>query len=135
MLTELCQEIKNWFAVEVHSGTHTITNGNIDADWLRDGQYFRIKGSIFSDGVHQYPAANLQDETFDGYVWGLAIPAEVVRLSEEIDAWKTKYGAAAASPYQSESFGGYSYNKGSSIGRGGGWKNAFGSELNKWRKI
>ena len=142
MLTELCQELKNWFDRERHSGTFTITGGNITADFLQDGQYFRIMGSVFNDGVHQYPASCLHDETFDGAVWALGIPAPVLRLSEEIDAWREKYegaDSAALSPFQSESFGGYSYSKGSgsSGGATGGvsWKNAFASRLNMWRKL
>ena len=140
MLTELCQELKNWFVLEKHTGTFTIESGNITADFLREGQYFRIIGSVFSDGVHQYPAADLVDETFDGAVWALAIPLAVINLSTEIDAWCKKYesaDSAALSPFQSESFGGYSYSKGSSKSGAvaDGWKTAFGSRLNRWRKI
>lgn len=142
MLTELCQELRNWFELEKHHGTFTIENGNLTADFLREGQYFRICGSIFSDGVHQYPAADLPSEQFDGSVWALAIPAPVLALSAEIDAWRAKYEAAdsaALSPFQSESFGGYSYAKGASGSAGNtsgvSWQNAFMARLNKWRKI
>lgn len=144
MLTELCQELRNWFEREKHTGTFTIQDGNIAADFLVPGQYFRIIGSIFSDGVHQYPASDLLDETFEGAVWTLAIPPHIVGLSEEIDAWRAKYEAvdsAAMSPFSSESFGGYSYSKsgtGSASGggtTGGSWQTAFASKLNAWRKI
>lgn len=142
MLTELCQELKNWFDRERHTGTFTIADGNITADFLREGQYFRIMGSVFSDGVHQYPAAGLPSETFTGAVWALAIPAPVIALDEEITAWREKYEAtdsAAMSPFTSESFGGYSYSKSSgnsgdgSSGRS--WQTAFAPRLNMWRKI
>ena len=143
MLTELCQELRNWFDRERHSGTFVIEGGNITADFLQTGQYFRICGSIFSDGVHQFPAADLPSETFDGSVWALAIPAPVLALSEEIDAWRAKYEAsdsAAMSPFQSESFGGYTYSKGSGSAAGSpvgavSWQTAFASRLNRWRKI
>lgn len=142
MLTELCQELRNWFDRERHSGTFTITGGNITADFLQVGQYYRICGSIFNDGVHQYPVDVLRDETFDGSVWALAIPDPVLKLAEDIDEWREKYEAAdsaALSPFQSESFGGYSYSKGSGSSGGaiGGvsWKNAFASRLNMWRKL
>ena len=144
MLTELCQELRNWFDRERHTGTFTIENGNIAADFLREGQYFRIIGSIFSDGVHQYPAAGLPSETFDGAVWALAIPAPVIKLATEIAAWQAKYGSvdsSAMSPYQSESFGGYSYSKGGSQRSSGSgsattnWKDVFGSRMNAWRKL
>ena len=142
MLTELCQELHNWFDREQHTGTFTIENGNITADFLQDGQYYRIMGSVFSDGVHQYPSSELRDETFTGAVWALAIPAPVIKLSTEIEAWRGKYEAAdsaALSPFTSESFGGYSYTKGSgsseSGGSGASWQSAFRAQLNRWRKI
>ena len=144
MLTELCQELRNWFDRERHTGTFTIENGNIAADFLQDGQYFRIIGSIFSDGVHQYPAADLHAETFTGAVWALAIPAPVLKLSSDIDEWRGKYEAsdsAAMSPFNSESFGGYSYSKSgngnanSSSSSAPTWKTAFASRLNMWRKL
>ena len=94
MLTELCQELKNWFDRERRTGAFVIENGNITADFLREGQYFRIMGSVFSDGVHQYPAAELPDETFNGAVWALAIPAPVISLATEIAAWREKNEAA-----------------------------------------
>ena len=143
MLTELCQELRNWFDRERHFGTFTIQDGNISVGFLSEGQYYRIVGSVFSDGVHQYPSSELRDETFEGAVWALAIPAPVIKLSTEIEAWRGKYEAAdsaALSPFTSESFGGYSYTKssgGSSDGSGGGasWQNAFRAQLNRWRKI
>ena len=141
MLTEICQELRNWFDISRHSGTFTIENGNIDADFLHSGQYFRIMGSIFNDGVHQYPATDLHDETFTGAVWALAIPKPVIELAEDISAWREKYEAAdsaALSPYNSESFGGYSYAKSGSSLSGGSdvsWRGAFRSRLNIWRKL
>lgn len=143
-LTELCQELRNWFDRERHTGSFEIADGNIVADFLRDGQYFRIMGSVFSDGVHKYPAADLPAETFDGSVCALAIPAPVIKLSEDIDAWREKNEAADSanmSPFQSESFGGYSYSKGSASkqsGTSGGslsWKDVFASRMNAWRKL
>lgn len=147
MLTELCQELRNWFDKDRYYGTFTITEGDITyADGteigLQRGQYFRIVGSVFSDGVYQYPSFDIQPETFDGAVWALAIPKEVVQLASEIDAWRAMYEATdsqAMSPYMSESFGGYSYSKGAGNSTASnastGWKNVFKSRLNMWRKI
>ena len=145
MLTELCQELKNWFDIERHFDTFVIENGGLSVPFLQEGQYFRIVGSVFNDGVYQYPATELKDETFDGAVWAMAVPPAVAELSEEIDAWQAKYGgadSAAMSPFTSESFGGYSYSKGggsSASGNGSGgagtWQSAFAGRLNLWRKI
>ena len=89
MLTEICAELRNWFVVPngVHIQTYTISGGSIaPLDFLQEGQYFRIIGSVFNDGVHQYPASDLTDETFHGAVWSMAIPPSVIDLAAEIAA-------------------------------------------------
>lgn len=144
MLTELCQELHNWFERKKVTGTFEIVGGNITADFLLPGQYFRVIGSVFNEGVHQYMTDELQDESFSGQVWAMAVPDPVIKLAQEIQAWRDKYEAvdsAAMSPYSSESFGGYSYSK-SGTGSaseggttGGSWKTAFASRMNAWRKI
>lgn len=146
MLTELCQELHNWFDLERYEGTFTISGGSLTADFLQPGQYYRVIGSVFNDGVHKYGDEFddvLTDETFKGAVWALGIPKAVVDLAANIDAWRKKYDnadSAAMSPFQSESFGGYSYSKGgsntsTSANTPTGWKAAFASNLNRWRKI
>lgn len=149
MLTELCQELRNWFdrGKEKWDGDFLIENGTIAefADKLKPGQYFRIIGSVFNDGVHKYGETDLNDETFTGSVWAMAVPPAVIALSDDIDAWIAKYGAGdavARSPFNSESFKGYSYTKGSggvsgdsSGSKGGSWKSAFAYDLNRWRRI
>lgn len=143
MLTELCQELNNWFEREKRAGSFRIVDGMLESDFLLPGQYFRVMGSLFNDGVHQYGNDFLSDEDFTGSVWSLAIPVAVIKLSEDIDAWRAKYEApdsSAMSPYMSESFGGYSYSKGSAItgtGTGGAtsWRTSFASRMNAWRKV
>lgn len=136
MLTDLCQELHNWFDLERHTGQFTITEGVLAASFLQSGQYFRVIGSVFNDGVWQYGVDELTDETFDGGVWALGIPKAVVELDQEITAWQTKYGEAAIGPYSSESFGGYSYTKATSSSGGGiTWQEAFKLRLNRWRKM
>ena len=139
MLEQVLMNIRNWFTVDggIHSGTFTIKDGGITLPFLADGQYFRICGSVFNDGLHQYPATDLADEEFSGTIWELAIPPAVVDLADEIGAWQEKNGEASASPYQSESFGGYSYSKATDAETGGAvtWKSAFKQQLSAWRKI
>ena len=105
MLTELCGHLRNWFDRERYAGTFTVENGSIALPFLREGQYFRILGSTYNDGVHQYPAYGLTDEAFDGAVWALAIPPSVLALDAEIEAWQDKNGDTAASPYRNRSAG------------------------------
>lgn len=154
MLTELCEYLRNWFdeGQEKYIGEIEITGGVITARddlYMQEtqvepaaGQYFRIIGSIFSDGIHVYPDSDITDETFEGAVWLLRIPPEVITISNEIDAWKTKYmatGSPNMSPFNSESFAGYSYSKsGSRSSETTGavsWQSIFESRLAPWRKI
>lgn len=139
MLEQVLMHLNNWFLVPggIHEDAYTIKDGSIALPFLQNGQYFRICGSVFNDGLHRYPAADLTDEAFEGTVWALAVPQAVASLADEIDAWETKNGAAAAGPYQSESFGGYSYTKATDAQTGGAvtWQSAFRPRLNQWRKI
>ena len=149
MLTALCQELRNWFEREKYFGTFTIEGGQLtDSSFLQDGQYFRIVGSVFNDGVHQMPADDLQDESFNGAIWSMAVPPAVIDLSNRIDEWTAMYDgidSTSMSPFNSESFGGYSYSKGGggnssgdSRNKGNGsptWQSMFFNELNNWRKI
>lgn len=138
MLTELCAHLRNYFEVSNgrHFGTFTISGGSIaPLDFLQEGQYFRIIGSVFNDGVHKYGEANLTDETFDGAVWAMAVPNVVVALADEIKAYNES-DVGKASPYTSESFGGYAYTKATdSNGAPINWKKVFASRMNAWRKL
>ena len=139
MLTELCGVLRNWFETDRISGTYTVENGSITLPFLQNGQFFRVVGSVFNDGVHQYPDYAMADETFDGSIWTMSVPPALLCLGDEIKAWQEKNGDIAASPYTSESFGGYSYSKttsGSATGAGMvTWQSVFKSRLNQWRKI
>lgn len=143
MLTELCRECRNYFLLhrenDIHAGTFTISGGTIEPlSYLLPGQYYRIVGSVFNDGVHKYGDENdaLTDETFDGAIWAMFVPPAFVDLAGRIAAWQTANADALSSPYQSESFGGYSYSKGSGATGGGyAWADQFDGELKNWRKV
>ena len=147
-LTELCQEIRNWFDRARYIGRITIDpDGGVYcggiAVGLAEGQYYRVIGSTFADGVHIYPDADNKQENFDGAVWAMAVPPPVIKLATEIAAWRAKYeapDAASMSPFMSESFGGYSYQKGSAFTSANtsgsvGWQSVFAARLNALRKI
>lgn len=136
MLEQVLREVNNWFLVPggIHAGKFTVQDGSITLPFLQTGQYFRVVGSVFNDGLHQYPAEDMTDETFDGAVWALAVPKAVIDLADEIAAWEAKNGAPG--PYTSESFGGYSYSKAiNSSGVAVGWQDVYKSRLNAWRRI
>ena len=106
--------------------------------------YIRIVGSHKNDGVHKLSDADLVDEgTFKGAIWVMSPPKAFLDLAAEIAAWQEKNGgidSQAMSPYNSESFGGYSYSK-SGGGAGGNsagsadWAGAYAKRLNIYRKI
>lgn len=151
MLQQVCESIHNYFIKEPLCGNFEISNGAISPSLdLVDGQRIWITGSVLNDGVYTYHAdgikndddtevAGLQDETWAGTICALAVPPAVIALSAEISAWVASNGAAADSPYQSESvLGVYSYTKatgGSGAGGAVTWRDVFGSRLDRWRKV
>lgn len=142
MIEQVLDYIHNYFEKDRIRGKYEISGGSIDLPFLIDGQYFRIVGSVLNDGVYKYPVQNLQNETFEGEIWAMAVPPSVVALVSDIEDWIEQYGSVQNSPYTSESFGGYSYTKSSgSVGSGNGgaqqasWQGVFHSRLNHWRKI
>ena len=142
MIEQICAFIHNYFVYEKHRGIFTISGGSLQVSGLVIGQYFRICGSRLNDGVYQYGYTDLKDETFDGEIWDMRPPRTFIQLAEDIENWVAKYGDASMSPYQSESFGGYSYSlKGSSASRTtgdgsfDGWQSIFKAQLNQYRKL
>lgn len=136
MLDEILAEIRNYFTVSVHSGDFKVIGGRLSPlDFLQNGQYFRIVGSVMNDGVYRYPYSGLTDETFSGEIWALAVPPTLIALAADIEEYEKK-AKETVSPYTSESFGGYSYAKATdSNGSPLSWEKVFARRLNKWRKI
>ena len=120
-----------WPHQEIYGGTFEIKEGGIVLPSLLNGQYFRIVGSVLNDGVYQYPCSVLTDETFSGAVWTLKLDPALLNLVSDIEKWQNENKKTIESPYQNESFGGYTYTKDNSIS----WKTVFADRLNRWRKI
>ena len=147
MLTEICAEIRNYFTYESDKnfGDFAVENGQITPPLSLPTDYIRIVGSRLNDGVHKVSDNDLINEgTFHGAVWIMSPPKAFLDLAEEIAKWQDKFGALdsqAMSPFNSESFGGYSYSKsggGSASGSassGADWRSAFAARLNIYRKI
>ena len=128
---EMCASLRNYFALDPISGEFTIKDSDITVPGLVRGQYFRIDGSVFNDGVHRYGEIAMNgDETFTGTITPMAVPPAFEAVASEIEEWKQKNAEVINSPYQSESFGGYSYTKGSAS-----WQGVFAKRLNRWRKL
>lgn len=148
MLTELCAELKNYFCMKGDRifGDFTVTGGAITPSFsLQEGQYYRIVGSVFNDGVHRSDDVLTDETEFHGAIWLMRVPNEVIQLASDIEDWLKKYGdvdSAAMSPYISESFGGYSYTKssgynssGANEGTGSSWQKTFAARLAPYRRI
>lgn len=152
MIYEVCLYLKNWFDFQQPKfigQKFTIKNGAIVkpaglADKIQTNQYYRIIGSVFNDGVYKKGSEELVDEEFDGAIWLMALPKDFLDLVEEIKAWQKQYGGVDSqnmSPYQSESFAGYSYSKasgGNSENTGSSvptWQGVFGARLRRYKKI
>ena len=136
MLEAMLTHLNNWFPAKngKHAGAFVIASGVLSPDiGLVSGQYYRIRGSVFNDGLHRVDGGEaLTDEAFDGEVWALAIPKAAQKLAEEIAAWRE---SNPETDKTSESFGGYSYSRGQSATGGvGGWQAAFAGRLNAWRR-
>lgn len=154
MLETILNYIHNHFPIQgaEHYGAFQIVSGTLNADFLKNGQYYLITGSIFNDGLHRFGydgkvyvssdendvhpnMPELQDESFVGRIIPLAIPREIIKLSAEIKAWRANN---PETDKVSESFGGYSYSRAQTTQNGtssvGGWQAVYGRQLNKWRK-
>lgn len=148
-LEDILWHIHNWFVRDsIPVRTCCIDDGSLPTsitDRMLEGQWYRIEGSYLNDGLHQHPDTGLGDETFDGTISLLAIPRPLLRLAERIqdyiDATTEASQKALRSPYQSESFDGYSYTlkdgSGADSASGGlsGWQAEFAGQLNAFRKM
>lgn len=138
-LYELLMYLRNFFPGEKWQFFgEDITEKRLLLPGLENGDYYLIEGSRRNNGIHVYGNSDLRNETYSGIVTELCIPTELLILLNEINVWQEKHAEALQSPYQSESFGGYSYTKASESGGTGesmSWKTVFASRLRLWRKI
>ena len=117
MLDEICAEIKNYFwrsADDIFIGDFTISDGVISPSF----------------------------ESFHGAIWRMYPPMNFLTLVQEISTWQTTNGAAdsvAMSPFNSESFGGYSYSKSGGGSAGSSsvptWQSVYASRLRRYRRL
>lgn len=147
MLEEVLRYVNNRFdrdssgrLVGRAEGAFEVSDGTLTVDGLAEGQYFWVEGSALNDGLHLYPDTDMADESFEGRVVFLRVPKAVVAMTAEIEEWCAKNAEAIGGPYQSESFGGYSYSKASGGAQGNelapaAWQSQFGARLRPYRKI
>ena len=103
---EIMKKVNNFFEKDFEQGNITINNGKLQVNNVyAKGQYIRILDSIMNDGVYQVAscnngelvvAGNLQDEVFNGYVVGLAVPSDFIHLVEKIKEFDNKQTGIAS---------------------------------------
>ena len=138
-LYELLVYLRNFFPGQKwHFLGEEITDKRLSLPGLESGDYYLIEGSRRNNGIHVYGNSDLRNETYTGIVTEVCVPPALLELLDEINAWQDKNVEAIQSPYQSESFGGYSYTEVSGNTASGevtSWKTVFGPRLRTWRKI
>lgn len=120
MLTEICAHLKNYFDYSRFYGDISISGGAVSCRGVQidmdEGQYFALFRPHYCLGIFRY-GDELEDRTVkNGSVWLMDIPPAIFAAIEWAEKWNELNGgadSAANSPFQSESFGGYSYSKGS----------------------
>lgn len=134
MIQEIMRYVNNFFCTGTREGQYSISGNalNVPVSGL-----VYISGSLHHDGVWQVcrgllqdMSGNLPDEEFNGNVYFLDPPRDFLQLCEEIRQYTEKNPVGA---YQSESFGGYSYNRGNAAGQG--WQTVFAVRLRPYRKM
>lgn len=138
-LYEVLLYLRNFFPGERWNCFNApIQQGICEIPCLEEGDYYLIEGSKCNDGLHIYGDCDLVGETLTGYITECRIPKALLSLHTEINYWQEKNAEAITSPYQSESFGGYSYTKKNQTNGSGdvsSWQGAFSGRLRMWRKI
>jgi hypothetical protein len=146
LISQILSDINNHFPRTAEYGNYTFTPASANttisgtfSDHYAVGQYIYIKNSILNDGVYHISGVSasltvdsvLQAETTTDGIWvyGLAIPSDVLSLVADIETWVTNN--AGTEGVNSESIGRYSV----SYKNGGGWQPAFRSRLNGYRCI
>ena len=128
----------NW--VGSRSGAFDVSGGTLEIAGIPEGQFFWVEGSALNDGLHRYPDTTMEDESFEGRVVLLRVPRAFAELCDEIEAWVDANSKAIDGPYQSESFGGYSYSRETGGAQGNempaaAWQAHFGARLRPYRKL
>ena len=140
MIGDLMSLTNNYFEKFYINGTITITDGklNLPSQFV-EGQYIRIINSLLNDGVYKIQEKSgetatlssiLSDETFSGFVVGLAVPKSFEELSSEIDAWSSRNKNRRGLTSESSLGGYYSWSASAT-----NVASAFVNEISAWKKL
>ena len=134
--------LNNYFYRFGERGKYTIEDNVITVRGKYiEGQYVRLTGSVMNDGVYKVISVDENsitlnetvNEVFEGIIYSLAIPKELIELEKKINKFVEDNPAGG---YASESFGNYSYSKGTNAnGELNTWKDVFKVELRPYKKM
>ena len=129
------RHVNNFFLREAVEGVFTISGDGVLSPSV-DAPFIAVTGSAWHDGLYNSASDMKTDhkETFEGTVWALSPPAQFLDLCKEIEAYEAKNPTGAP---VSESFGGYSYSRGTS-GQSGcaiTWREAFAEALRPYKRM
>lgn len=161
----LCGETHNYHETDRVIGEYTIENGNISLPFLVNGQFFRIHGSKFNDGVYIYSKDYIiRDATWGDILndninwgslteedWGNLKHAELIDESFTGAIWPMRMPRAFLKLAQeietyneSEAAKASPYTSESISGHysytkasvtDSAWENVFSAKLKRWRKV
>lgn len=143
MLEQVMDYCNNYFYKAKEVGKFSIVSGRLNNKGVfKSGQYIRIIGSDFNDGVYKIESltdgkiniASLEDEIFEGAIVGLAVPKVFLNIVKDIEKFEAS-ASATMSPYASESFENYSYTRATKDGKPLSWVDLFGVKLSHYRKM
>ena len=133
-LYDLMNKCNNYFICDYESGNFIIENKVIELNGVyKVNQYIRIVNSLFNDGIYKIVKItdnkieldNAIDEEFNGYVCGLKVPSDFIKLLDKINVYEShiKKGISSESiPNYSISYNNEDYSK------------VFKAELSKYTK-
>ena len=141
-MNEVLRYLNNYFFKFKETGSFAISENKLEGtrgNYIT-GQYILITGSTMNDRVVKVNNIDLDgitlekanNEEFEGVIYSLNIPADVIELVERIKEFKENN---KPSDKASENFEGYSYSKASRNGNTVTWKDVFFEELKPYRQM
>jgi len=141
ILENMMKECNNYFYRWKETKVFKIENNVIEIKGIYlPGQYINITGSVMNDGIYKVETVvdnkitviGLNDEVFEGIIYGLTIQKGFIKLSEKIEEYISKNTISNKS---SEGFNNYSvsFTKDKN-GKPLQWQEIFKSDLDIYRQ-
>lgn len=138
MIEKVLKYLNHYYPISIEGVTEIVSDGLVGTfnETYAVGQYVYVKCSILNDGVYQITAKTptkltlsetlLAEDTDGMFVYGLAIPRDLLKLIAEIQTYGEKEEGLS-----SESIDDYSV----SFKDGSGWQATFRSKLAGYRNV